>query len=200
MFGKFKKPGKISFYKIAAEDYAERILRGSRSEAAEPDEADTGLTIKYSCRTPAGADIRKDRFDSGTIGSFIKKGMSVDEISAALSRNLNLSFVDKLIQYIDAQGLKDSAVYKAAGIDRRLFSKIISDRGYRPSKDTAVALALALKLSLFEAEDFLSRAGYVLSHSSKRDIIIEYFIKERVYDLGIINEVLYSLGEKTLGR
>ena len=96
--------------------------------------------------------------------------------------------------------MRDSDVYKAANIDRRLFSKIASDRTYKPSKDTCIALALALRLSIDDANDILSRAGYTLSHSSKRDVVIEYFFRERVYDLNDMNEVLYRLGQKPLGR
>ena len=95
---------------------------------------------------------------------------------------------------------KNSAIYNAAKMDRRLFSKIMSDRNYKPSKDTAIALVLALHLNLEQAEDLLKRAGYSLSHSNKRDIVIEYFIREEVYDLMVINDVLYKLGEKKIGR
>ena len=89
---------------------------------------------------------------------------------------------------------------KAAQMDRRLFSKMMSDRNYKPSKDTAVALVIALELSLKQANDLLSRAGYALSHSNKRDVIIEYFIRERIYNLSDINEVLYRLDQKIIGR
>ena len=89
--------------------------------------------------------------------------------------------------------MKDADVYKAAQVDRRLFSKIVSDREYKPAKDTCVAFAFALKLTLPEAEDLLSRAGYTLSHSSKRDVVIEYFFKEHIYNLNDVNGVLYQL-------
>jgi hypothetical protein len=85
-------------------------------------------------------------------------------------------------------------------MDRRLFSKIICNDNYKPSKDTALALIFALRLSLSEAMDMLERAGYTLSHSIQRDIIIEYFIKEKVYNLNNINAFLYNMGEKIIGR
>ena len=96
--------------------------------------------------------------------------------------------------------MRDVDVYKAAQVDRRLFSKIVSDREYKPAKDTCVAFALALRLTLGEAEDLLSRAGYTLSHSSKRDVVIEYFFKEHIYDLNDINDILYQLEQKVIGR
>ena len=96
--------------------------------------------------------------------------------------------------------MRDSEVYKTAQIDRRLFSKIMSNREYKPAKDTVIALALALKLSLEETNDLLSRAGYILSHSNKKDVIIEYFLRERIYKLNDINEVLFNLDQKIIGR
>ena len=96
--------------------------------------------------------------------------------------------------------MRDSEVYKAAQVDKRLFSKMVSNREYKPSKDTAIALALALELSLEEATDMLSRAGYTFSHSNKRDIIIEFFFREKVYNLMDANDVLYRLNQKLIGR
>jgi len=59
---------------------------------------------------------------------------------------------------------------------------------------------LALHLNLPWAKDLLRCAGYSLSHSNMRDIVIEYFIREEVYDLMVVNEVLHKLGEKKIGR
>ena len=112
----------------------------------------------------------------------------------------NISFVNKLEYYIREKKLDATDVYKKANIDRRLFSKMICNRDYQPSKDTVVALIFSLKLNLDEAKDLLERAGYTLSHSIRRDIIIEYFIKEGVYNLNNINAFLYNMDEKVIGR
>ena len=76
----------------------------------------------------------------------------------------------------------------------------MSDRQYKPSKDTVIAISIALKLRLDEANDLLSRAGYALSHSNKKDVIIEYFFREQIYNLDDINSVLFNLGQKIIGR
>lgn len=125
---------------------------------------------------------------------------NVDEAIRNLEQAVNQTFVDKLLDYIKKKDLRDSQVYKAAQVDKRLFSKIVSNRQYKPSKDTAVALALALELSLSDANDILSRAGYTLSHSSMRDVIIEYFFKEKRYNLMDLNYVLYRYRQKLIGR
>ena len=91
--------------------------------------------------------------------------------------------------------MRDSTCYKRAGVDRKLFSKIRSNPSYRPSKPTAVAFAIALELDLDDAADLLRKAGYALSHSSKFDVIVEYFIVNRRFDLRELNEALYEFDQ-----
>lgn len=160
--------------------------------------------VQYSPRTNIPDAIKKnDAYNADTVSkamSDFKYDFNARALSSTLENVRSTTFVDCLYVYLRQNDLKDSAVYKAAQIDRRLYSKIKSDKYYKPAKDTAIALAFALKLTLEEAKDLLSRAGYCLSHSNKRDIVIEYFFQANEYDIDTINSVLTELGEKILGK
>ncbi len=147
-----------------------------------------GAPVAGGSRKAAGKtvmpDIMADSMETEEIPDFSKVGMS---------------FRDKLFELIDARGLADPEVYKRANIDRKLFSKIRSSEEYTPKKKTALALAVALKLSLAETEDLIARAGYALSPSSRFDMIIKFFITHSDYDIYKINATLFAYDEPLLG-
>ena len=113
--------------------------------------------------------------------------------------NRDQSFSETLLALIEKRGMTNAQCYRAAQVDRKLFSKIKNDALYVPAKPTALALVMALKLDIEEAEALLAKAGYALSRASTFDLIVRYFIENGMYDVLKANEMLYSLDQRLLG-
>lgn len=150
--------------------------------------------------------------DASASGEFdassMKKTKITKGMSQTISTNRNIddlmsqmeeTFSQRLLRMIDERGMKDSEVYTKACVDRRHFSKIRKDIYYTPNKKTVLAFTIALELSLDEAKDLLRSAGFALSRSSKTDIIVAYFLQNKIYDMFEINDVLYAYGQPVFG-
>lgn len=117
---------------------------------------------------------------------------------AALVGRPEEDFSTQLFRLIDERGLSDPDVYKKANITKQVFSKIRSKKDYQPSRNTALALALALELNMDQTTDLLSRAGYAFSPSNKTDIVIRYCIENRIFRLFDVDSYLLSFDLPTL--
>ena len=152
----------------------------------------------------AHTDSRRERMrrmgvvENRMLTAYEDAPMATSGLDEALA-HLDTGFSETLLKLIDRSGKKDAEVYKKTNVDRKLFSKIRNNPDYKPSKPTAVAFAIALELNLRETRDLIARAGYALSPSSKFDVIIEYFIMQRDYDIFKINEALFAFDQSLLG-
>lgn len=158
--------------------------------------------------TPEGAfeesdeDEEEDLADSGGVFADAMpvfpdvSGKSLDEVLGSTGD----TFQQRLFQLIDESGMDDVTAYKKANIDRKVFSRIRCKEDYKPKKKTAVAFAIALQLDMPTMLDLLSRAEIAFSPSNKFDLIIAYFITNKVYDIYEINAALFKYGQPILGE
>ena len=151
------------------------------------------------------ADIKlvKSAIESYAVES-IQETKATDTISLTLPVNRNIeslmgqmdeTFSQRLLRLIDEREMTDSEAYNKAYVDRRHFSKIRKDVNYTPNKKTVLAFAIALELSIDEAKDLLNSAGFALSRSSKTDIIVAYFLQNKIYDMFEIKDIVDAYGQ-----
>ncbi len=108
------------------------------------------------------------------------------------------SFSEMLLRLIDEKGITDSECYYKANRDRKLFSKIRTNKYYKPSKETAIAFALSLELGLDKAAELIGKAGFSLSDSILSDVIVKYCIENKKFNIIDVNILLFHYDQKLL--
>ena len=183
-----KKVKKLSYFII------QKYIEKNYIEVKEPAEH----KIRFSLKSSFEQKEKKEEASVEEVENFkLDNKVLYENISNFIEKRAESTFVENLLRLILQSGKKDSRVYKDAGVDRRLFSKMISNYNYRPSKDTVLAFALSLELNLEQSKELLSSAGYSLSNSDKRDVILTFCFERGIYKMKQVNEILYVFREKT---
>lgn len=165
-----------------------------KEDTLSNEEKDDTAWLEPFRKKPSKAIKKKDISYSKTLIS------DEEDIKAYISKEKSVeTFTTKLLTFIDRSGLADSEIYKKAGIDRRHFSKIRCDKYYKPKKTTAIALCIALELTIEETVELLGLAGYSLSNCDTADLVVKFCIERKIYNLIDINAALDYFGQKMLG-
>ena len=120
----------------------------------------------------------------------------VDSLQRKIKRNVTDTWQQALFNIIDSRFLDEVECYKRAYITKQTFSKIRSDAQYHPDKDTAIRMCIGLKLNLDDTLDLMAKAGYTLSPSIERDLVVRYFIENKEFSVIDIDIALEDLGMK----
>lgn len=104
-----------------------------------------------------------------------------------------IPFRTLVLQKMEELDLDAQTLYKRAGIDRKLFSKLKTDLDYRPNKNTAIRYCLGFRLNEGETDEWMKSAGFWLSDTSAFDLAIRYCIDRKIYDPIDVNILLEAL-------
>ena len=155
---------------------------------------------------PLDPNARLKQFDGLEVPAFVQRKINSQkslkqlycELDEECKKYKEHTFSDFLFSILRQEEIDEVEFYKKAEIDRKLFSKIRSNRDYSPSKDTVIKVIFALKADLELSEELLRSAGYSFSSTIMRDVIIKYFVRHNIYNKRRLDEVLDHYGEKTL--
>lgn len=169
-----------------------RLKRAEAKKCEDSEEVDSSLCILNECEIE---DFDVESMQKTKVYDTMSGAFATNRKIDDLMKQMDETFSQKLLRMITERGMTDSEAYTKAYVDRRHFSKIRNDEFYSPNKKTVLAFAIALELTLDEAKDLLACAGFALSRSSKVDIIVAYFLQNKIYDMFEINEILYEYGQ-----
>lgn len=136
----------------------------------------------------------RETFDGSIMGAPKAEAPTVHYSLASFLEQHEKTFSEYLLDLLKERDGKDSEVYKRAEVSKQLFSKILNNPDYQPTKSTVIQLAIGLQLDLSQTQKLLEKAGYALTRSSKADLVVQYYIERKVYSVTFINEALYDCG------
>lgn len=147
-----------------------------------PAEEDTGLRFSKGGRSPEPSPTRS-----------VERTPTMEELFSGMATCDPRAFSKRLQQGVrEVHDGNPVAFYTAAGISRSAYSRLISHPDRHPSKDTVLAMAAALRMTLPDAENFLRLAGYALSPHIPADLVWRRCFQTGIHDLAFIRKALVT--------
>lgn len=109
-----------------------------------------------------------------------------------------VNFPAVLKNVLKKYSVKFGKIYRSANIEKFAFERLKSNEDKTPDKEVVLALAVALQMSINTAEQFCTESGYSLTHN-KQDAIVRYFLENKIYNIHMVNQMLFYFGEAQLG-
>ena len=140
---------------------------------------------------------------AGTTKEMKEKLVSVSEYKEFYQNNQNnfieISLSDYLIQLMEKRNMTIAQIAKSSEIGDYMY-KLINGKKKNPSRDVLIRIAIGMKLE----EDEISKLMRInhfheLVSRDKRDAVI-IFSLNKAFDLPKVNEMLYELQLKILGK
>ena len=184
----------IEYEEIKKEKYEEK-----QEEIEEKEEKDSSFNIRLNeCR-----NIRCEYAPPQ------KKKKDFDCLIKERLEKKNESFSEMVMRKIYEKNIGKVECYKAANVNKNIFSKITKEIQrdvkkdgslyiYHPDKKIVLAFIIALKLNHSEAEELMNKAGFAFT-SSPQDVIVQLFIEKGIYDIDYVNQYMFRYNQPLLG-
>ncbi len=100
------------------------------------------------------------------------------------------TFSEIVLAYMKDKSKDATHLCEKYQLEKNFFDNLKSDKNYHPSKGEAILMAFAFKLNLEETKALLKSAEHCISNSIKSDLIVRFFIENKLYSTGDLNYVL----------
>lgn len=124
-----------------------------------------------------------------------QEASDIEDIIASVDR----PFSDWLAKTMKARKISSAQLARRANMLSSTIARLSKGIIIVPTKSHICAIGLALGLSREAFDEMLALAGYVLSPSVPRDMIVAYYIDKKVSDVGKVNRTLFVNNIPTLG-
>lgn len=164
------------------------------------------INDNYTGKTNKSFDIINSFAESFTVDSdtfvnfpidFNRADIATDEIVEKNSEKVK--FDELLKNEMKKHKIRDSKLYRKCNIEKDAFARLKNDINKNPSKEIVFALTVGLEMNIFDAEIFVKKCGYSLSSDYKQNVILRYFLENKMFDIYTINEIMFYYNESQLG-